>query len=418
MISRIEALNYRTLRYISQTLTPFQVLIGPNASGKSTFLDVVAFMADIINERSAADAVRLRAPDLRDLTWMRQSDWLELALEVQIPSNLASTYTHLRYEMRLGVDSASAEIALPAETLWLMTAAQPAPPRPVEQPELFPAPPQLPERITSAPNRRTPSGWRKVISKTDTGNDYFRAETTDWNNMFRLGPQRPALANLPEDETRFAVAIWFKRYLAEGVQRIQLNSEALRRPSPPQSPRKTFLPDGANLPWIIHELTQHQPDSLREWIAHVQTALPNIRNITTVARDEDNHRYLVVEYDTGLRAPAWLVSDGTLRMLALTLLGYLPNLNGIYLIEEPENGIHPRAVETVYQALSSVYEAQVFLATHSPVVLNMAVRDQLLCFDRTPAGETDIVLGSQHPSLATWQNEVSLSTLFAAGVLG
>jgi len=42
MIRRIEALNYRSLRYVSQALCPFQLLIGPNASGKSTFLDVVA----------------------------------------------------------------------------------------------------------------------------------------------------------------------------------------------------------------------------------------------------------------------------------------------------------------------------------------------------------------------------------------
>jgi predicted ATPase len=202
------------------------------------------------------------------------------------------------------------------------------------------------------------------------------------------------------------------------VARIQLNSEALRRPSPPQSPRGIFLPDSANLPWMIYTLEQNHSDQLQRWVAHVRTALPNVQAITTYRREEDNHRYLAVEYDTGLTAPAWLVSDGTLRMLALTLLGYLPDLNGIYLIEEPENGIHPKAVETVVQALSNLYDSQVFLATHSPVVLSLTDTSQLLCFDRTPAGETDIVRGDLHPRLATWQGEVSLSTLYAAGVLG
>lgn len=48
MISRIEALYYRSLGYVAQDLRPFQVLVGPNASGKSTFLDVVALLGDFV----------------------------------------------------------------------------------------------------------------------------------------------------------------------------------------------------------------------------------------------------------------------------------------------------------------------------------------------------------------------------------
>ncbi len=86
---------------------------------------------------------------------------------------------------------------------------------------------------------------------------------------------------------------------------------------------------------------------------------------------------------------------------------------GVYLIEEPENGIHPRAVETVFQALSSVYRAQVLLATHSPVILGMADLDSLLCFARDSEGATDVVAGSGHPSLKHWMGAMDLSSLFA-----
>jgi len=41
MISRIEALNYRCLRYIDRNLGPFQLLVGANATGKTTFPDGV-----------------------------------------------------------------------------------------------------------------------------------------------------------------------------------------------------------------------------------------------------------------------------------------------------------------------------------------------------------------------------------------
>ncbi|MCX5910050.1 MAG: AAA family ATPase, partial [Deltaproteobacteria bacterium] len=88
------------------------------------------------------------------------------------------------------------------------------------------------------------------------------------------------------------------------------------------------------------------------------------------------------------------------------------------LIEEPENGIHPSAVETVYQSLSSVYDAQILLATHSTVILSMAAPNKVLCFKKTESGATDIVLGSKHPRLRDWKGQPNLSVLFASGVLG
>ncbi|MBM3458279.1 MAG: DUF2813 domain-containing protein [Armatimonadetes bacterium] len=45
MIRKIEARGYRCLRYVSQPLEAFQLLVGANASGKSTFLDCVRLAA-------------------------------------------------------------------------------------------------------------------------------------------------------------------------------------------------------------------------------------------------------------------------------------------------------------------------------------------------------------------------------------
>ena len=105
--------------------------------------------------------------------------------------------------------------------------------------------------------------------------------------------------------------------------------------------------------------------------------------------------------------------------MALTLPAYLEGrLRGVYLIEEPENGIHPGAVETLFQSLSSVYDAQILLATHSPVILSQATVDQVLCFKKTPTGATDIVRGSEHPQLRNWKGQPHLDVMFASGVLG
>ena len=113
-----------------------------------------------------------------------------------------------------------------------------------------------------------------------------------------------------------------------------------------------------------------------------------------------------------------MASDGTLRLLALTLPAYLGDFEGIYLIEEPENGIHPGAVESMFQSLSSVYDGQILLATHSPVILSVADLKSVLCFAKSDHEATAIVRGGQHPALQDWQGETNLGVLFAAGVLG
>lgn len=421
--TRIEALSYRSLRYISQSLGPFHVLVGPNASGKSTFLDVVAFLGDLV--RGGLEAaiqgdprfgMPLRAPDGKQLTWMRQGDRFELAIELSVPAKLhfrgknggAGT---CRYEVAIDV---TGPLRIVGETLWLKPLEnEPGPPLR----RAFPQPPTAPRNIVRLPRKQAPAGWKKVISRGEEPERVmFRSETSGWSNPFRLEAGKAALASLPEDEERFPVAIWFRKVLAEGVQRLVLSSDDMRRPSPPGRSRG-YLPDGSNLPHVVHDLQERHPDQFDRWIQHVREALPDLVGITTHERAEDRHRYLMLRYASGLQAPSWLVSDGTLRLLALTLLAYLPDLSGIYLIEEPENGIHPRAVETVFQSLSSVYGAQILLATHSPVVASMAEIEQILCFARTKQGVTDLVLGSQHPRLRDWKGSIDVGTLLAAGVL-
>ena len=126
----------------------------------------------------------------------------------------------------------------------------------------------------------------------------------------------------------------------------------------------------------------------------------------------------MLRYATGVEVPSWTVSDGTLRLLALTLAAYLPDKEKIYLMEEPENGIHPMAVETVYQSLSSVYGSQVLVATHSPVFLSCAEPKEILCFAKNDEGATDIIAGNEHPRLAGWQSSADVDLLFASEFFG
>jgi predicted ATPase len=174
----------------------------------------------------------------------------------------------------------------------------------------------------------------------------------------------------------------------------------------------------------VKHFREARPQQFQRWIRHLQTVLPDLVNLSVREREEDRYLYLVADFRGGLQVPSWLLSDGTLRLVALTLIAYLSasgadfGVSGAYLIEEPENGIHPKALEAVYQSLSSAYRSQILCTTHSALLLNLAEPAQLLCFARTESGATDIVRGDFHPLLKDYKKEVPLGTLLASGVLG
>ena len=419
MITLVEALNYRCLRYIHRPLKPFHVLVGPNASGKTTFLDVIGFLSDVVSE-GLDFALSERSSNPQELLFQRQGDRFELAVEAQIPVAQRELTSKpemdiVRYEVAIGSVEPMRWFEFKAEQLILKKSKT----LELQRRSSFPGVPDTPDSLLTNIRRRDN---KVIISKSSSGNDNFYSEAygrlgRGWGPSFRLGPQISAFGSMMPDKNLFPVAAWFKDFLTGGVQRFALSSQSARRPSPP-SRISGFMPDGSNLPWVVARLRIEDQELHRDWITHLRTALPDLRDISTIERLEDRHCYMVYEYAGGHKVPSWLVSDGTLRLTALTLPAYMPDLQGIYLIEEPENGIHPMAVSTAYDSLQSMYDAQVLLATHSPVVLSEANLSDVLCFAKGKDGATDIVQGSEHPMLRHWQGGVDPGTLLASGVLG
>ena len=119
MITRIEALNYRCLRYVSRTLGSFHVLVGPNGSGKTTFLDVVGLLHDVVND-GPAEAIASRSSDPRDLLFAHSGSAFEVAIEARIPAEKRKLITRpemdtVRYELSLGSDHDSGQFVILAE---------------------------------------------------------------------------------------------------------------------------------------------------------------------------------------------------------------------------------------------------------------------------------------------------------------
>ncbi|MCF7788369.1 MAG: AAA family ATPase [Prosthecobacter sp.] len=429
MITKIEARNYRCLAHVSQGLGNFHIITGPNGSGKSTFLEVPQVMAAFAAGGLEDVWDKTRTRSMGEILFQGKGTYFDLAVEARIPDAVrslhingkSSAYSHVRYEVRLGLgeekdDPLDWEPRILAENLWLFSPNGDAAAQGEQQRGKFPDDVWLPDLgpMSQIIHRQAPSGkWKRTASKSKNQNSNFTAETTGYNLQIKNPASKSALSTLPEDEVRFPLSNWFKTELAEHVQKILLNAESMMLPSSPLKGRR-FAVDGSNLPQVVRELKKDTP-SWTGWLEHLRTILP-IEDIEVIERDEDKTLYLKVKYKSGHEVKSWHLSDGTLRLLALTLLAYIPDEGSIYLIEEPENGVHPQAIEALYQSLSALTEGQVLLATHSPVLVAQATPAQLLCFAKCNDA-TDIVRGDLHPKLKNWKSSVNLAQLYAAGIL-
>ena len=416
MIRRFQALGYRCLRYVDIELDQFQVLVGANASGKSTLFDALTLLGDLV-ENGVVDAVAKRTSNFQDLVWNRPEANLafELAVEIEIPTDTPAksrndSYDRLRYEVAVREDRRRG-LHIAREQWFPLTSARDEPRSGNRFPNPRPPPSTLFTRFgdgtpLSAPGDLPGGGDRTPLEIEYPGDPKTNG---DW--------ARSALDRLPIVPKDYPVPRWLKNAF-RAVASVSLDSDALRQPSPPNPLPLHLKRDGSNLPWLVERLKKEHRDLYEEWLAHVATAIPEISGVETILRPWDRRLYLVVRYESGLSAPSWSVSEGTLRLLALTLPAYLPYEHRVNLVEEPENGIHPLAMDATYASLSSGYGFQLIAATHSPVFVRLSHPEDLLCFGQDRYGATDIVRGDLHPMLKDRLGEIDPTLLFATEVIG
>ena len=424
MITRIEATNYRCLEKLNVDLSGFAVLVGANGAGKTTLLDIPSLMGECLQAQYVGQAFTLkrsgsppRCSSLGELVFQGQGDHFSMALEARLPDHVVETLVpvvsaadqqkkekwlrFIRYEIRFEIFN-KRELTISDEHLFLFSEKD------------------QPERDGIRIHGEYPQKqWRTILKRTAGAPSGLRVESQKSSKLKKISVPQTLLA-LPkvkfEAESDFPAASWFHDLMCKQSLFYQPNLSLLQTASPPGLPEE-IMPDAANLPWLALEL-QKNKGRFQLWVDHIQTALPQIKSITVREREEDHHAYFVVTYNGGYEVTSSGLSEGTLRILALTMLPYLDTLPWLIITEEPENGIHPRAIESVLQSLSSVYDSQVLVSSHSPIVLAQTKLDQILCARLANNGAASVVSGINHPQLKNWQGQLDLGALFAAGVLG
>ena len=394
MIRRIQALDYRCLRYADIPLGERQVLVGPNGVGKSTLIGILAFLRDFVRHGPLA-AVEERAGEFRDLVWGRSEDspGFELAVEFELPAECRERlpperdYRTYRYEIALRAGDGGVEIHAERGILAPLPRTDGG-----EQPFLFPDLPEPPATILAPPR----PGAHTVLSKSPGGRDRFYKEqdpVKGWVTEVALGPHRSALGGLPESPETLPASTAIKRILETGITRLRPDAAAMKRPSPPGLPADALLGDASNLPWVVRRLHDRHREEFASWLTSLRGAVPGLTDIRFARRTADRYGYLVLRYGNGLDAPSWIVSDGTLRLLALTLPAFLPAGGRIYLVEEPEHGLHPDALGTLHAALTALPGTQLLATTHSPALQALFRADEVFLMGRREDGAVTVASG-------------------------
>ncbi len=398
MIVGITVRNFRSIRQLDKLpLSAFHVLVGSNGAGKSAFLDAIEFVHDCLVQgpRRAVESRTQRG--FADLTWQQRGGRIEIELWLDISrNNLTQSGNLVHYGFAIGQNDASC-IYVDDEQLYHQ--------------------------------RWTSKLVGKLLGKTPSGKGYYFGEDRKNISKFDLDHDKLALALIPPDDTNYPTANAVKRFLMQGIRPLRLDSQAMRFPRP-GTPGTGFEPNGANLARVVGQLLESQPPSsgsrprwatadspVGRWAEHLRSALPDLAAIGWARRETDNAEYLLLKDQDGLDRPSWVLSDGTLRLLGLTLPAVLPPTAAVYLVEEPAQGVHPVGLDLILRSLSAIPCAQVLLTTHSPLVVRRVGRDALLCFKRTASG-TDVIPGPHHPALIDWDGQPDLGLLFAEGVLG
>jgi predicted ATPase len=169
---------------------------------------------------------------------------------------------------------------------------------------------------------------------------------------------------------------------------IRLTRGALRADSP-ASANPELRADGDGLPSLVAYWRSLDDPRAARLDSFITTCAPEIEKI--LARPVDSGNRLVIRQRDGERFDASDVSDGILHLVGLAAHAVVAEPGSLLLIEEPEAAVHPRRLAQYVDLLRTIveeYRCQVVLATHSPVLVR-AFKDEpeaIVHFDRGEDG--------------------------------
>ena len=211
-----------------------------------------------------------------------------------------------------------------------------------------------------------------------------------------------------------------------GWQFLSLQPERMGLPVPQQRTggRVRLAKDGSNIADYlldIQRLDALLKTSAMEGIVRAMGyVLPYARDLQAALTSELERKAYLQLTEGNFKLPGWMLSTGTLRVLALLATLRHPQPPPLVLIEEIENGLDPRSIHLLVEEIRTAVltgVTQVVLTTHSPYLLDLLKLDQLVLVTRNAAGEPRFHRPASDASLAEWAKAFAPGRLYTMGSL-
>ena len=179
--------------------------------------------------------------------------------------------------------------------------------------------------------------------------------------------------------------------------------------------------DGANLAAFLFRLQQHHIKHYTRIVKTIQMVAPFFGDFY-LRPTPGNSDFIQLEWmEQGQSIPfkANELSDGTLRFILLTTVMLQPKdyMPSAIIIDEPELGLHPYAINVLGELIKSVsYQFQVILSTQSVELVNQFDAEDLIVVDKHQGASTFIRLDEE--KLSEWLEDFSLGELWKKNLLG
>jgi predicted ATPase len=386
MLERIHIENYKCLRDVTVDLGEFTILIGPNDSGKSSFLEVLQTFGKAVGQGYAA--VFKDDHSLANLVSGKDG-----ALRVVLEVVGATPQQHFVYRLEFaGGDQPPRETLHIDREKMLWSEETPAP---QGQPPMLPVNAGPLTMFTPVAQGKQPT--RLQVPRLATG-------------LQILSQQHRLPYSLVADALKSSVEYRFKL--------DKLPKAAIPKPG------IELDSSGENLAAVLDVMQNSSDRTAFEAVQRfLHDAIPTLRGIvlppaTSPPGAKALEFILSRNGQSPVTIPGSLASGGALLLTAYLTLAY-SQTPGLLLIEEPENGLHPSRLEMVLGLLRKVSRGdvgnrkrQVVVTTHNPLLLNYASPEEVRVFVRHPDQGTKVIPMTKAPDIERLLKEFALGELW------
>ena len=369
-------------------LEPLNVLIGPNASGKSNLIDVLSILRAA--PRNLPEPIR-RGGGTHEWLWKGRDQLGPASVDVTVeyPNGIMP----LRYRLSF------TEIRRRFE-LWDETVEN-------EKPQYG--------HMDTFFYYRYQRGQPVLNVRAQTGNVTFKR----YLQREDVHPEKSILAQRRDPDSYPELT-----YLANQFEQIGLYREWNLGPyAPHRLPQKADLPqdslmeDGTNLGLVLNDLMD-RPPVRRELLDRLRVFYPQVEDINTKLT---GGAIEVTFHEKGLRhpVPAMKLSDGSLRYLSLLAVLCHPEPHLVTCIEEPELGLHPDIIPEIAELLiEASSRTQIIVTTHSDVLVDALtdVPESVIVCEKQDAATN--VRRLDREKLRPWLERYRLGELWSSGEIG